>query len=193
MRAPLLLLALIPGLVVAAAPPPASPAPASPPQAATTQTHAEDPWGPRWSGLAGTWSGEGQGQPGQGGGTFTFRFELDRKILVRRSQADYPESNGRPAVHHEDLIVIYPEGGGPGTRAIYFDNEGHVIEYKASWSGDGQTLTFVSAARADAPTFRLAYRATAADTMTVGFEMAPPGSSTFKPYVSGTVRRTGAP
>lgn len=152
---------------------------------------ADDPWGPQWSTLAGTWSGEGQGQPGQGGGTFTFSFELDRRILVRRSASDYPAANGRPATHHEDLMIVHSPGRDHAARAVYFDNEGHVIEYQATWSAHGKTLTFQSAVRAEGPAFRLTYTAGEGDTMTVTFAIAPPGSDDFKPYVSGVVRRTG--
>jgi hypothetical protein len=166
----------------------AAPAPA--PAPSTPQPRGET-WGAPWSSILGSWTGEGQGKPGQGGGSFTFGFELDKKILVRRSTADYPAAEGRPAVHHEDLIVIYPEGTADAKRAIYFDNEGHVIEYQVGWSGDGKALTFVSPTRAGAPTFRLTYRANESDGFNVTFEMAPAGSTVFNPYVSGVVRRTG--
>ena len=29
-------------------------------------------------------------------------------------------------------------------KAIYFDNEGHTIDYSAEWAADGNTLTFIS-------------------------------------------------
>ena len=79
--------------------------------------------------LVGTWRGEGSGTPGQGSGTATFAFELDGRVLVRRSLSDYPAAAGRPATVHEDLMVIHPAPGGHGLQAIDFDNEGHVIRY----------------------------------------------------------------
>ena len=149
------------------------------------------PFGPPWTVLVGEWTGEGEGQPGAGGGTATFALDLEQHVMVRRSRSDYPAAEGRPAVHHEDLLVIYPDGGAAATRAIYFDNEGHVIEYAAAWSADVQVLSFTSAARPGAPAFRLTYRVLAADRLGVAFDIAPPGSETFTPYVSGVMRRTG--
>jgi len=75
---------------------------------------------------------------------------------------------------------------------MYFDNEGHVIEYTATWSSGGETLTFLSKATAGAPQFRLTYKKVDAETLTISFEMAPPGQAgAFKPYVSGQLKRKG--
>jgi len=41
--------------------------------------------------------------------------------------------------------------------------------------------------------FRGRHVANAADSFTVAFEMAPPGSTTLNSYVSGVVRRAGTP
>ncbi len=152
---------------------------------------ALSPFGPPWTVLLGEWNGDGEGQPGAGSGAASFALDLERHVLIRRSSSDYPTTAGHPAVHHEDLLVIYPEGAGPAARAIYFDNEGHVIEYTAAWSMDGHVLAFTSTARPDAPTFRLIYRVLAPDRLAVDFNIAPPGSEAFKPYVSGVMRRAG--
>jgi hypothetical protein len=78
---------------------------------ASLALHAED-WGPLQF-LIGDWSGEGGGQPGQASaGSFSFTPELQGTILVRRSFAEYPPANGRPAFRHDDLIVVYPKNGG---------------------------------------------------------------------------------
>lgn len=139
----------------------------------------------RW--LAGEWKGEGSGAPGQGAGAFSFRFELDGKVLVRKSYTEFPAATGRAAFRHEDLMVVYPE---QGLRATYFDNEGHVIHYRATAAGDA--VTFVSDAAGGGPRFRLSYRKTGAETVLVRFEMAPPGKpEEFKTYVEGSSRRTG--
>ena len=73
-----------------------------------------------------------------------FAWDLQEKVLVRRNRAEYPAAQGRPAVLHEDLMVIYLADQSGPTRAIYFDSEGHVINYAASISEDGRTLTFLS-------------------------------------------------
>ena len=89
-------------------------------------------------------------------------------------------------------MVIYPDAGSEQSRAIYFDNEGHVINYSATWSAAGDVLTFVSQPAPGMPQFRLIYKKVDAQTMTVSFEIAPPGQAgAFKPYVSGRLRRTG--
>ena len=186
MARPTVLIVLLAGAAAAAtaAEPPAPP-PTSTPQASAAA------FSPQWAALVGTWTGEGEGRPGSGGGTATFQFDLERHVLIRRSSSDYPASQGRPAVHHEDLLVIHPDGASPDMRAIYFDNEGHVIEYAASWSADGQLLTFTSSSRPETPTFRLTYRWLGSDRMSVSFEIAPPASTAFTTYVSGIVRRSG--
>lgn len=145
----------------------------------------------KWAALVGEWTGEGAGNPGSGSGTSSFQFDLQKQVLVRRSHSEYPASGGRPATVHDDLMVIYP-GTGQESHAIYFDNEGHVIEYTATWSAGDDTLTFLSKPASGAPQFRLTYKKVDAQTLTVAFEMAPPGQTgAFKPYVSGRLKRTG--
>jgi hypothetical protein len=152
---------------------------------------ADQPFGPPWSVLLGSWTGEGEGRPGAGGGGSTFALDLEKHVMVRRSHADYPAAEGRPAVHHEDLMVIHPDGAAGPMRASYFDNEGHVIEYTASWSADGRTLTLVSAVRPGVPTFRLVYHVLGPGRLSVAFDIAPPGGEAFTTYVSGALRRVG--
>lgn len=147
--------------------------------------------GPFFDALLGDWAGEGRGVPGSGGGTASFRFDLEKHVLVRRSQSDFPAAEGRPATHHEDLMVV-SAGPSPDTaNAVYFDNEGHVISYQASWSADGKVLTFVSPRSGNSPSFRLVYTVLAEDTMKVTFGMAQPGRDDYAEYVSGVIRRTG--
>lgn len=73
-----------------------------------------------WIGVA----GEKDTQIGAGQGAFSFHLDLDKKIIVRRNNASYTSG-----ATHDDLLVIYVEGG---TRAIYFDSEGHVIHYNVT-------------------------------------------------------------
>jgi len=175
------MLATLPlALLLAAADPIPSPATTPVPAVATA-------FDPLWDQLAGEWTGEGTGEPGVGLGTATFLFELDRNVIVRRSRSDYPASANRPATHHQDLMVISPSGRPTEARAVYFDNEGHVLQYAAAWSPDGKTLAFLSPT--GGPRFRLAYRFENADSVLVSFEVAPPGSGEFKTYVSGVMRR----
>ena len=150
---------------------------------------AEEGWGALDS-LVGAWTGEGQGQPGTGSGDFTFQRELSGKVLVRRSQADYPAAQGRPAVHHEDLIVVYQDQAGAFPRAVYFDSEGHVIRYAVRASAAGDTLEFLSEPDSAAPAYRLRYVRTGPGLMRITFDIAPPGKpGEFRQYLQGACRR----
>jgi hypothetical protein len=145
----------------------------------------------KWNALVGEWTGEGKGSPGNGSGTSSFKFDLQKQVLVRRSHSEYPASEGRPATVHDDLMVIYP-GTAEESRAIYFDNEGHVIEYTATWSAGADVLTFLSKPTPGTPQFRLIYKKVDAQTLIVDFEVASPGQAgAFKPYVSGRLKRNG--
>jgi hypothetical protein len=140
--------------------------------------------------LAGTWRGEASGEPGRGSGSASFTFDLGGRVLVRRSHSDYPAAAGTPAAGHDDLMVIYPAPGGSGLEAMYFDNEGHVIEYAVAASVDGRRVVFTSEVEPGTPTFRLTYARVAEDVVDVTFEIAPPGApGAFKTYVSGRTRR----
>lgn len=76
---------------------------------------------------------------------------------------------------------------------MYFDNEGHVIDYTATWSAGGDTLTFLSKPTSGTPQFRLIYKRLDAQTLSVVFEMAALGQTgAFKPYVSGKLKRKGS-
>ncbi len=138
--------------------------------------------------LVGQWAGEGSGRPGAGGGTFSFGFELDGSVLVRRDHSEYPAAGGRPAVVHDGLMVVYPQGS--ALAAVYFDNEGHVIRYQVSAAPPGSPVVFLSERAAGAPRYRLTYEPLARDEVMVTFEVAPPGEPpAFKAYVAGRSRR----
>lgn len=160
----------------------ATPAPPSAPAATPAPGGT---FGPAWNALVGSWTAEGEAGSS---GASSFRIELEGRVLVRRSTADYPASEGRPAVHHEDLLVFHSPAGGSAS-ADYWDNEGHVIRYAASWSADGKVLTLVSDAVPGSPRFRLVYAFPAPDRATVSFDIAPPGSETFRKYVGGDLRK----
>jgi len=142
--------------------------------------------------LVGNWTAEGGGgQPGTGTGSFTFKPDLGEKILVRRNHADYPASKDRPASSHDDLLILYPDASGASGKAVYFDNEGHVINYSVDVSSDKNMITFVSEKLDGKPRFRLSYAKTGSDSVTIKFEMAPPGKPEgFTPYVTGNARKS---
>lgn len=135
--------------------------------------------------LAGEWKGEGGGLPGQSSGVAAFRFELEGRVPVRRSYADAPAANGRPASHHEDLLTVFVEGG--QLKALYLDNEDHVIRYAVTASPEAVVFT---SEPAPGPRFRLTYGKKAADLVTVTFEFAPPGKpEAFSTYLEALTRK----
>jgi hypothetical protein len=162
-------------------------------QAATSPGPAgsDSTWAPL-SFLLGEWIREGGGGPGQGSGGFSFTVDLQEKILVRKNRAQYPATKDRPAYSHSDLMIIYPQPGGDKLRGMYFDNEGHVIDYAVEPSADRNTVQFRSEASPSSPGFRLTYKKTGADTLTLQFEIAPPGKpDAFSAYIEATARRVG--
>lgn len=150
---------------------------------------AADPWAGLGF-LEGEWVGAGTGEPGRAEGGSSFAFQLDRRILVRKSWAVYPPRAGDAAgLRHEDLIVIYPSAGGP-VRAIYFDNEGHTIEYALSFPRAG-SVVFESGANIPGPRYRLTYALEPDGTLDNAFAVAAPGED-FKTYVMGRLTRKGS-
>ena len=138
----------------------------------------------KWNFLIGEWVGEGNGQPGQGRGSFTFLNDLDGKILVRKNHTEFPATNERPASTHNDLLYIYPDYTGIPSKAIYFDNEGHVINYTITYSEN--SIAFTSDIIPNAPRFRLSYISLGKDIVNVKFEFAAPQSpNDFKVYIEG--------
>ena len=142
-----------------------------------------------WQFLLGEWEGKGGGAPGQGAGGFTFTLDLQKRILVRRNHSDYPATNKQPAFSHEDLMVIYQEAD-KSARAIYFDNEGHVINYNVEFSPDQNSLVFLSEASPSAPQFRLTYSKAPRNSLAIKFEIAPPGApGKFSTYLQAVAQK----
>jgi hypothetical protein len=136
--------------------------------------------------LVGDWVGEGSGQPGQGGGTFSFHFGLNNNVLERKSHSEYPATGDRPAVIHDDLMIIYPDNSGNAVKAIYFDNEGHVINYNITFQGN--TVVLTSEKMTGSPVFRLVYTLLDPETSNTRFEISQDGEK-FTPYVEGKSKR----
>ena len=136
----------------------------------------------QWSWLIGDWKGEGSGQPGQGGGTFSFKADLDQKILVRESHSEYPALGIKPAVIHDDLMVVYPDYSGSPVKAIYFDNEGHTINYSVTYSD--KTIVLTSDKIGNIPVFRLTYIQLNDESVDIKFEISQDGVK-FNTYIEG--------
>jgi len=145
-------------------------------------------WGPAQF-LMGNWTGEGGGQPGQGGGAFSFAPDLQGKILVRKSFAEYPAANGRPAARHDDLMIVFRDDTTHALRATYFDSEEHVIQYSVKPVEGG--VIFVSDGAPSGPRFRMTYTSAGRDSVKIKFEIAPPGKE-FAVYLEGAAHREPA-
>jgi len=139
--------------------------------------------------LSGEWIGEGGGDPGQGIGGFTFNPDLQGKVIVRKNYAEYPATKDKPAFRHDDLMIIYKQPGDT-MRAIYWDNEGHVINYTVEVSPDSKSAVFVSLPSASTPGFRLTYKMKDEKNIGITFEIAPPGRpDKFSPYLEASAHR----
>ena len=140
----------------------------------------------KWDWLMGEWKGEGSGQPGQGGGTFSFKPDLDNKILVRKSHSEYPATENKPKVIHDDLLLVYLDFSGNPSKAIYFDNEGHTINYSITYPDKAIVLT--SDKIANVPVFRLTYTLLDNEIANTKFEMSLDGL-TFMTYIEGQSKK----
>ena len=170
---------------------------------ATAPLHAQgsDPWA-SLSFLIGDWSGAGMGKPSDAvAGSTRFFTDLGGKILVRKNRAELAARPGeKTGAVHEDLMIIYPQGGGPAFRADYFDNEGHVIHYSLSFPEKQSSAVFESDPSAAGPRFRLVYRMDSSGlgpqgtgpqgpgTLVNEFWIAPPGGE-FRVYLRGELKK----
>jgi hypothetical protein len=140
--------------------------------------------------LVGTWSGEGTGDPGSGTGGFSFSWDLQQRVLIRKSHADYPAAADRPAFSHQDLTIVYRDTETGLAKAIYFDNEGHVINYAVSASPDARSIVFLSEIAPSMPRYRLTYTMTGDEGIRMTFEIAPPDKpDSFRTYIQAGARR----
>jgi hypothetical protein len=139
--------------------------------------------------LAGTWKGNGSGEPGSGEGGFTFNFDLNSRVMVRKSWATYPPKPGeKEGLRHEDLTITYLNPADSHLHAIYFDNEGHVIRYLVAPGAKPNSVEFESEAIQPGPRYRLAYDLNEKGELTITFSIALPGQP-FKAYTKGTAIR----
>lgn len=140
----------------------------------------------KWNWIMGTWIGEGSGQPGKGGGTFSFTYGLDYKIIERKSHSEYPATDTKPLTIHDDLLFVYLDYSGNPSKAIYFDNEGHTINYSILYADN--SITLVSNKVPGVPVFRLTYTLLDEETVNTAFEMSQDGEK-FMTYIEGKSKK----
>ena len=148
----------------------------------TPTTRPTDPWqSVRF--LIGTWQATTQGgtAAATATGTYTFRLELGDHVLARHTASAGCKGPTDFNCDHGDLLYVYPGSSGTDLKAIYFDNEGHVIHYAVSSSTPG-SVVFLSDPSAGGPQFRLTYESK--DRVLYGkFQMRAPGQNDFKSYL----------
>ena len=151
-----------------------------------------DPW-KALGFLQGTWEAKATGAPGVAAeGTYTFRTELKDHILARHSTTD-PTCKGPASFdcEHGDMLYVFQDAPGQPLKALYLDNEGHVIHYDVS-TPDATTAMFLSDGTQPGPQFRLVYKLKGA-VMSGKFQMRMPGQNDWKSYLewSGPKRKEG--
>ena len=150
-----------------------------------------DTTGP-WAGvrfLIGTWEAKttgGQAQV-QSTGTYSFRLELRDHVLARRTAYGTAKARTTSIASTRTCFTSTPGGPGQSLRAIYFDNEGHVIHYAVSVPKPG-TAVLLSDADQPGPQFRLSYELNAG-VMTGKFQMRMPGQQEFASYLEWSGKR----
>ena len=139
--------------------------------------------------LAGTWEARTQGGAAgaAGSGTYTFHFELRGHVLVRRAESANCSGPAGFDCEHNDLLYIYVEPPGQSPRAIYFDNEGHVIHYEIATPAPDAAV-FTSTPTGAGPQFRLVYRLKG-KVMEGKFQMRAPGAADFRSYLEWSGER----
>jgi len=75
--------------------------------------------------------------------------------LVRKSHSEYPAQGNRPATIHNDFMIVSLDYSGNPSKAIYFDNEGHTMNYSITYTAN--TIVLLSEKIQNVPIFRLTY------------------------------------
>jgi hypothetical protein len=141
---------------------------------------------PTWKALnflIGTWKATTRsGSAGaETSGTYSFQLELRGHVLARHSSNSGCKGPADFDCEHGDLLYIYPDTPGQSYKALYFDNEGHVIHYDVS-TPTATTAVFLSSPSQPGRQFRLSYELTGS-TMHGRFQMRMPGENEFNSYL----------
>jgi len=138
-----------------------------------------------WKDLAflnGTWNAKGEGQAGAAAnGTYTFQRELGGHIHARHSSSSACKGPADFDCNHGDLLYVYEDAPHQPLKAIYFDNEGHVIHYDVSIP-QPNTVVFLSEPSRPGPQFRLTYELKGS-VMSGRFQMHVPDATEWKSYL----------
>jgi hypothetical protein len=116
-------------------------------------------------------------------GTYSFQPELRNHVLARHTRSEACNGPADYDCEHGDLLYVYSEGG-HAYKAIYFDNEGHVIHYDVSVP-TATSVIFLSDPLRPGPQFRLSYELRGLN-LSGKFQMRMPGQAEFKSYLEWT-------
>jgi hypothetical protein len=133
--------------------------------------------------LEGEWSAATPGASGKPAvvGSYVFRRELGGHILARHSSSAACKGPTDFDCEHGDLLYVYIEQPGQRLKAIYFDNEGHVIHYNVSTT-TASSVVFLSDPSNPGPRFRLSYELKD-HVMSGKFQVQMPGRSEWSSYL----------
>jgi len=150
------------------------------PLAAQTPTQTADPW-QAVGFLQGTWEAKtGAGSAAHAVGTYVFQKELKEHIVARHSAVSGCIGPDTYDCQHSDLLYLFQNAPGQALKAVYFDNEGHVIHYGVS-TPDPYTVMFLSEP-GPGPRFRLIYHLDGG-VMYGKFQIQMPGKDDWSSYL----------
>ena len=145
-------------------------------------SHLKDQW-QALKFLEGTWEAKTQQAASKisASGSYTFREDLDGHILARHTNTNKCKGPVDYDCDHSDLLYVYEDNAGQRLKAIYFDNEGHVIHYSVS-SPAPSSAVFLSDPTSSGPQFRLMYQLKGV-VMEGKFQMRMPGKAEWTSYL----------
>ena len=151
-------------------------------RAAFAAESAVDPW-KSLQFLVGTWEAKTKGGSANAtsSGTYTFQPELRNHVLARHSGSEACKGPADYNCEHTDLLYVFQDAPGQPYKAIYFDNEGHVIHYEVSVPNESSVI-FLSDPSRPGPQFRLSYELNGSN-LSGKFQIRMPGQAEFKSYL----------
>lgn len=132
--------------------------------------------------LVGSWEAKTTTANVQGTGIYSFQLDLRDHVLVRHAVNSSCKAPSDYDCEHSDILYIYEDAPGQPLKAIYFDNEGHVIRYSVS-TPTATSVVLLSEETKTSPQFRLSYEFKEG-VMTGKFQIKPPTSQAeFRTYL----------
>src|SRR5258708_27697540 len=133
--------------------------------------------------LIGTWAAKTQGGSAgaAGSGVYSFQLELKGNVLARHASTVGCKGPADFNCEHGDLLYVYRDAPEQPYKAIYFDNEGHVIHYDVSTPAPASVI-FLSSPSQPGPQVRLTYELKGT-VMNGKFQMRMPGQTEFRSYL----------